>query len=160
MANLLEYSTAGSWTNAFAAADFNALANGSSIISSATAVANGAGSILADLSFIMVTSTMSPTAAGGAGLDFYLLPLLHDGTTYPDGESTATAANQATGTYFVGRMVLRGKATSTQAGALRGIVVPNGTFKWYVINSTGAALPSSASNMTCQYRLYGYDLNA
>lgn len=160
MANLLEYATAGSWTDAFAAANFNALANGSGILSTAAAVSNGAGPILADLSFIMVTSTMSPTAAGGAGLDFYILPLLHDGSTYPDNENTGTAANLPTGTYFVGRMVLRGKATSTQAGMLRGIVVPNGTFKWYVINSTGAALPSSSTNMTCQHRLYSYDNNA
>lgn len=152
MATTASWSTAGAWTNAFSAADFNALASNSSIISSATAVSNAGGPMLADLSFIMVTSTMSPNAGGG--LDFYLLPLLHDGTTYPDGESTATAINQATATYFVGRMLLRSKATSTQNGMLRGIVIPNGTFKWYVINSTSVALPSSASNMTAQYRTY------
>lgn len=157
MTALLKWSTASAWTDAFAAANFNALASASSIISTATVVSNGAGDIFADLSFIMVTSTMSPTAGGG--LDFYLLPLLHDGSTYPDGESTATAANQATATYFVGRMLFRAKATSTQNGMLRGIVIPNGTFKWYVINNTGAVLPSSATNMTCQYRTYGENLN-
>lgn len=157
MANLVKWSTAGSWTDAFAAANFNALANGSGILSTATAVSNGAGDVLADLSFIMVTSTMSPTAGGG--LDFYILPLLHDGSLYPDNEDTGTAANQPTSTYFVGRMVFRAKATSTQKGLLRGIVIPNGTFKFYVINNTGAALPSSATNMTCQYRLYGENLN-
>lgn len=160
MTSNLNWQTAGSWTNAFSAADFNALANGSSIVSSASVVSNGAGPILADISFIMVTSTMSPTAAGGAGLDFYILPQLHDGSTYADGAGTATAANQATATYFVGRMVLRGTATSTQNGMLRGIVVPNGTFKWYMVNNAGAALPPSSTNMTCQYRLYGYNLNA
>lgn len=157
MANVTNWSTAGAWTDAFAAANFNALADGSSIISSATAVANGAGQLMADLSFVMVTSTMSPTAGGG--LDFYLLPLLHDASSYPDGESTATAANQATATYFVGRLLLRAKAASTQSGMLRGIVVPNGTFKWYIINKSGAALPSSSTNMTCQYRLYSENLN-
>lgn len=160
MANQLEYSTAGAWTDAFAAANFNALANGSGILSTATAVANGAGPMLADLSFIMVTSSMSPTAAGGNGLDFYLLPLLHDGSTYPDNENTGTAANLPTATNYVGRLILRGKASSTQAGMLRNIYVANGTFKWYVVNSSGAALPGSSVNMTCQYRLYGYDTNS
>jgi len=147
-----------SWANAFEPANFNALANGAGKLSTSTAVNNGTNRhFYADLSFRMVTSTMSPTA--GAHLAFYLLPLLDDGTTYPDNEDTAVAANQPAITYFVGSIAFRTKASSTQNGFLRGLIIPPGTFKFYVINKTGAALPSSATNMTCKYATYSEETN-
>ncbi len=157
MAGLTRWDSATAWADAFASADFNALANNGGILSTATEINNAAGRPFMDLSFRMVTSTISPTTGGG--LDFYLLPLLDDGTSYPDNENTTTAANLPAALYAVGRMMFRTKATSTQAGMLRGISAPNGTFKLYVVNRTGVVLPSSSVNMTCKYRLYGVNLD-
>lgn len=153
------FGTPSAWADAFAAADFNALANNAGILSTASAVTNGTDRyILADVSFIMVTSTVSPT--NSAHLALYLLPLLHDGTTYVDNENTGTAANQPHPSYLVGSIGFRTKATQSIAGIARGILIPPGTFKWYGINrnmnGTGA-LPSSSVNMTCRHRLYGYE---
>jgi hypothetical protein len=143
--------TPGSWTDAFAAADFNALANGSGLLSTATAVSNGSSlDLYADLSWICVTSTFTPTAGGH--LAFYLLPLLHDGSSYPSATSSATAAAQAQITYLVGTIAL-GASAQSHKGIITGIRIPPGTFKWYMVNRSGAALPSSSTNMTCQYRL-------
>jgi hypothetical protein len=157
MASVMSYETASAWADAFAAANFNALGIGSGIISTATAVANGGVDVMADLSFITVTSTFSPTAAAGAALDFYLIPLLHDGSTYAEA-ANGTGASQPTATNYVGRIIFQ-VASAAHVGMLRGIVIPNGTFKWYVINNTGVALPSSATNMTCQYRSYSYSFS-
>lgn len=158
MPAVVTYSTAGSWTDAFAAANFNGLANTAGVISTATAVTNAGGNMLVDLSFICVTSTFLPTAAAGAGLDFYLLPQLHDGTLYAEGATAGAASTSLpTATYFVGRMVLQ-LTTAVHQGMVRGIVIPNGTFKWFCINNTGPTLPASATNMTCQYRTYSYNL--
>lgn len=152
----IRFGAPSSWADAFAAADFNALANNGGKLSTATAVSNGTGRYIhADVSFIMVTSTVSPT--GSALLALYLLPLLHDGSSYPDNEDTTTAANLAATAYLVGSIGFRTKATQSIKGGLTGILVPPGTFKWYMVNRLGVALPSSSTNMTCQYRLYGYE---
>jgi hypothetical protein len=157
MPGIAKWATPQPWADAFNPADFNALANQAGKGSTATPVNNAGGFPFLDLSFRMVTSTMTPQIGGG--LDFYILPLLHDDVTYPDHEDTSVAANLPSFSYFVGRMTFRSKATQVQNGMLRGIIAPNGTFKFYVINKTGAALPSNAVNMTCKYRLYGTNLN-
>lgn len=156
MANLVKWGTAGSWTNAFESADLNGLANDTSILSTSTAVSNGAGDVYADIDFIGVTGTWTPTS-NGSGLDIYILPLLSDGSSYPDGDSaSSTAANLAPGALLVGRIVFSGK-NITHKGILRGIIIPNGTFKFYMVNRCGVAL--SAHNHTSKYRLYGENLN-
>lgn len=155
MTSLLKWNTAGAWTDAFPTASVSAVANVNGVLSTSTVVANGAGDIMADLSFINGAS-VTPTAAAGAALDFYLLPLLHDGTTYAGPTSTsATTTSWPSATYFVGRMVFQAIA-GVHAGMIRGIVIPNGTFKWYFVNNTGA---TTATSSTCQYRTYGYNLN-
>jgi hypothetical protein len=142
-----------SWANAFQPQDFNALANGAGILSTATAIDNTTNlHFYADLSFRMVTSTMTPTAGGH--LAFYLLPLLDDGTTYPDSANTATAGDQPAITYYAGSMALRTTSGAVQNGMLQGLRIPPGVFKFYVINRAGVALPSSLVNMTCKYATY------
>lgn len=149
----IQWLTPDAYANAFSAADFNALASSSGILSTATAVANGTTRRLyADLSFITVTSTFTPTAGGH--LAFYLLPLLDDGTSYPNNANGATAGTQPAITYFAGAIAF-GTTALAHAGMMRGVLIPPGTFKWYVINRTGVALPASATAMTCKYRLYG-----
>jgi hypothetical protein len=153
------YSEPSAWADAFAAADFDALANDAGKLSTASVVANGTGRLLlADVSFIMVTSTVSPTNAPHLAL--YLLPLLHDGTTYVDNEDSATVANQPSPAYLAGTIAFRTKATQSIAGIATGLVVPPGTFRWYGINRNmngTSSLPASSTNMTCRYRLYGYE---
>jgi hypothetical protein len=153
----VQYTAPSSWANAFESADFNALANGGGILSTSTAVDNSTTRYLfAQVSFIMVTSTMSP--AVGAHLALLLLPLLHDGSTYPDNENTSTAANLPPAAYVRGIIPFRYKASQSCSGFADRIMVPPGAWKWYVINRSGVALPSSSSNMSCRYRLYGEEV--
>ncbi len=141
----------GSWTDAFATANFTSLASGSGVLSTSTAVANGTNKELyLDLSFISASTTFLPTAGGH--LAFFLLPLLHDGATYPTASTSATASAQAQATYCIGTMAF-GAATAAHCGALRGVIILPGTFKFYCINRTGVALPAGTTQ-TCQYRLY------
>jgi hypothetical protein len=154
MGNIL-YSAPTSWADAFAAADFNALASGGGILSTATAVDNATGKYLfADLSFSMVTSTVSP--AVGAHLLFFVIPLLHD-SNYADNENTTTAANLPASTLARATIGFRTKTSQSIKGAAWRIPIPPGQFKWYVVNRLGVVLPSSATNMTCQHRFYGYN---
>lgn len=155
----IRYTAPTAWADAFAAADFNALANDAGKLSTASAVANGTDRhLLADVSFIMVTSTVSPGVAPHLAL--YLLPLLHDGSTYVDNEDTGTVANQPSPVYLAGVIAFRTKGSQSIAGIVTGLVIPPGTFKWYGINrgmNGSSALPASSTNMTCRYRLYGYE---
>jgi hypothetical protein len=157
MANLLKWNTRGAWTNAFEAADLQNLANGSSILSTSTVLDNSGGDVFCDLSFRWPTDSFTPSA-NGYGLDIYLLPILDDASTYPDGDSTSTAANQATGEYWVGRIALSGKATAGHAGMLRRIEVHNGKYKWYCVNNCGVTLPNT-TNSVLKYSMYEYTLN-
>lgn len=142
-----------SWADAFASANFNNLANGAGVLSTATAVDNTTNlHFYADLSFRMVTSTMTPVSGGH--LAFYLLPLLDDGTTYPDNANGGTTGDQPGITYYVGSIALRTTSGATQNGMLRGIVIPPGVFKWYMVNRSGVSLPASSTNMTCKYSTY------
>jgi hypothetical protein len=154
---VVTYSEPTAWADAFEPADFNALANNGGKLSTAAAVNNSTTRLLyAQVSFIMVTSTFSPTA--GAHLAILLLPLLHDGTTYPENEDTTTAANLPPQYYVRGIIPVRYKAASTGSGMADRVQVPPGTWKWYVINRCGVALPSSSADMTCRYRLFGEEV--
>jgi hypothetical protein len=152
----LQWLTPVAFADAFLQADLNGttVVNGYGVLSTATAVANGTGRYLyADVSFRL--ASMTPTAGGY--LSLYLLPLLDDGTTYADGTSSATATAQPSITHNVGNLALRAVA-STQNGMIRGIVVPPGTFKWYLINKSGAALATGATSNTAKYRIYGEEI--
>lgn len=153
MANTQLWTSPSSWANAFETADLASLANGSTIISTSTVVSNGSGlHLFADISIRL--ASISPSAGGY--LAIWLLALLDDGSTYQDGESTATAANQAAHNNAT-IIPLRSKASSTQNQMARRIVVPPGTFKWYLLNQSGVTL--SASTNVAKYQLYDINLN-
>lgn len=142
------------WAALFNAADFNALANGSGVYSSA-----GSSGVFdnstdraprCDVSFIMVTSTMTPTSGGR--LLLYFVPVLHDGTTVADGDAGATAANQPPMSYLAAVLPVTTKATVAHSAGAIDVRLPIGKFKPYILNLAGAALPSSSTNMTCQFR--------
>src|SRR5689334_3868278 len=79
------------WTAMFASGDLTSLASGNSVLSTATAVANGTNlDIYADISVIITIGSATPSA--GAFIAVYALPLGNDGTTYGDGKISTAAA--------------------------------------------------------------------
>lgn len=157
MAALLKHSgvlTASGWSDAFGASDLDSLANGSSVISTATILDNSSDlNLFLWLSFRL--GAISPSSGGY--LEFYLLPELDDGSTVADGDSTATAADQPTATYRVATAILRAKASSTQNGRVGPIEVPPGKYKIGVINRSGVALAASSNNF--KYKTTTLNLN-
>lgn len=139
------------WADLFNSVDLNALANGSGILSTAAAVDNTTNlNFYADVS-IRSTSTMSPTAGGHFAI--YLLPLLDDGTTYPNSTNTGTAGDQPPLQYLWTTIALRTTAGSTQNHMARRLEIPNGIFKAYFVNRSGVAMPSS-NLFTVKYATY------
>lgn len=139
----------GSTVDAFAAANFNALANNGGILSSASPINNSVNKHQwGRLSFNCVTSTWA-VSAGGL-LAFYLLPRSADGTTYPNSANGTGAANYPGISYWKASITFR-QATLAHVGVSEVFPIPPGYFLFYVANRTGAALPGSATNMTCQF---------
>lgn len=149
----IQWLAPGAWTDAFLQSDLTGatVVNGYGLLSTAAVVTNGTGRYLyADISVRL--ASMTPTAGGHIAL--FLLPLLDDGTTYADGASSATATAQASITHYVGALALRAVA-SAQNGMVRGILVPPGSFKWYLINRSGVPFATGTTVNTIKHRLYG-----
>lgn len=145
------WGSAGDWSggvDAFAAANFNALANNGGILSTATAIDNStARRMIARLSFICVTSTWAVSAGGH--LAFHLLRVAHDGSTYPN-SNNGTGAGDYPGGHNLKAIIGFRAATLAHVGVSNEFQIPPGVFKLFCINRTGAALPSSGTNMTCE----------
>lgn len=137
------------WTSCFVTTDINSLASANYTPSTSTVIANGTAlDFYADLSFSLTVTTGS---TGSPYLDFYLMPLNGDGTTY--GSNTAKGATIPPLTYRIGTVILPNSLTAAVAtGQLRGIVLPAGNFKFGVANQTGNALAATAG--TIWYRTY------
>jgi hypothetical protein len=135
------------WGSAFGT-ETNSLASGNAVLSS-IAIANGTAlDIFADIS-IALGSAVFP--AGSPYIGFYLYPLNQDASTYGDGRFGTTAAGPPLSQYFVGAIPLV-VGTQAQEGALTGIVLPPGSFKFVAYNGAGIALAASAN--TFSYRTY------
>lgn len=145
----------GDWSNAvdaFASANFNALANNAGIISTAAPLDNSTNRhIWGRLSFICLTSTWAVSAGGH--LAFYLLPGAHDGSSYPDSNNGSGDANIPGAHLWVASIAFR-TATIAHIGVSKPFLIPPGISKFYVANRTGAALPSSGTNMTCKVETF------
>lgn len=151
------FTSYGSAADAFQQSDLTGLANGAGKLSTATPVDNSSNRhFYLDLFFRMTLSSGSFSPGAGAHLAFYLLPRMDDDTSYPDAADSATAAQQAPITAFIGAMAARTAASQTQLllPPLRGIIIPPGVFKFYVINRLGANLPSNNVTIACRYRTY------
>lgn len=153
--SVIKYVEIATWADLFNAADFNALTSGSGVYSTAGAsgVFDNTSDLapLAEVSFIMVTSTITPVA--GARLALYFVPVLHDGTSLADGDAGGTTANQPPGAYLAAVLPFTSKsAVAHLAGTREPIRLPAYKFKPYMLNLTGANLPSSSVNMTCKFR--------
>lgn len=136
------------WGDAFGTAKLDSIANGSSILSD-VAITNGTAlDMFADISIAFGSITVAAPARG----NFYIYPLNKDGSTYGDSRFGSAAAGIPPDNYFVGSI---GAPTGAAAitGALRGILLPAGTFKFVFLNMFGNTLVGSSGN-TCQYRTY------
>lgn len=128
----------------------NSLANNSII--AGTAVTNTTSpDMWAEFSYLTTAGTVTPTAGGH--LAVYVLPALHDGTTYPIG----TPANTSAATvlpgihYCVGVITVQTGAAVLVSGRVL-VPIPYGTFKFAIVNRLGVAL-NATTTAACRHRL-------
>lgn len=154
MADIL-WNAPGDWSaavDAFNSADFQALANNGGILSTASPIDNSSARHLwARLSFVCVTSTWAISASGR--LAFYYLPRAHDGSSYPN-SSNGSTANDYPSAHYLRAMIGFEAGTLSGRGVSNIFMLPPGVGKFYVVNYTGAALPNSATNMTCKLETF------
>lgn len=136
------------WTTIINSSDIVAIPNQSSVLSSVSDIANQTAlDVYADLSFTMPSTT---TAAPNK-LDFYIFPLNSDGATY--GDAQFSAGSQSTKTpspsLWCGTFVLP-VGTQVIDGAITGIVIPPGSFRFLMQNNSGVTLSSGI----VRYRTY------
>lgn len=139
------------FTSAFSTATLNSIANGNAILSDLQIDNSSALDIFCDVSFAGGSiTTVSPAYIG-----IFLYPLLSDGATYGDGRFGTSAAGPPPGNYAVGQMAFP-VGTQALSGAVRGIVMPPGKFKFVLYNQAGAALAASGNTLT--YRTYNFSI--
>jgi hypothetical protein len=141
MANKIKWDTPAAYDAALSTG-LNSLASGSS--ASSSAIANGT-----DLYPLMdVSITLASLTPGTGGyVEVHVLPLLDNGTSYPDVFSG--------GPTMVGAFQLLSGA-SAKNGMLTGIQIPPGDFKLALLNVAGASLASSGNTVKSRR----YDINA
>ena len=148
------------WTAFFNAADLNSMANGSSVLSSVTAIANGTSlDQFFDVSFQLTIA--SSTIAAGANLVMWLFPLMEDGSTYGDNSLVAgTQAAVTPGLYPKLVMPLRAATTQTLLFGVNNdpLVMPPGSWLPALQNNSGFAL--AASGNAGKFRSYNLNLNS
>lgn len=132
------------WTSCFGS-ELNSLANGSAVISSVTINNATALDTFADLS----TNVTVSSAAGLPFIGVYLYPLNGDGTTYGDGRFNSSTAATPPTSYYIGAITTSG---STATGMMQRIIIPPGSFRFLLFNSTGNAFNASAGSV--YYRTY------
>lgn len=142
---------AGTWVNSFAAADLNALANGSVAISSLSAPqVNNGTSLDFFVQFEFAGGSIAPTT--GANLVAVLLPLLSDGVTYADGEAGATVANQPVVLAHPYALLLLRTKVASQNVRSNPILLPPGGYKVALLNRAGVALAATGNML--KHRLF------
>lgn len=96
-------------------------------------------------------ASLNPTGAD-AGLEIYLIPCV-DGTNYPDWTGNSTSDQSQNNGFIVG-FVPVSTGSGAKAGALRGVELPNGKYKWGVRNRANVSLAADAGDI--YWRPYGY----
>jgi hypothetical protein len=148
------------WTAVMASGDMTSLANGSTVLSSAADITNQtAQDQFMDLGGVWTVGSATPPA--GAYIGVYLMPLNSNGTTYGTGEmaSGATITRAPAAGLVCSMPQETAGATTTLAGTCTGIIIPPGSFRIAVFNSSGAALSATGGNNTLLYRTYNINLN-
>lgn len=148
------------FTAMFGTADLTSLANGDSVLSSASAVANGTNlDMFADASVEITITSATPTA--GAYIGLWIAPLNEDGSTYGDGHLTA-----GTGLAYVpvwpmasSCQIQSAAATTKMVAYFQGIILPPVNFNWVILNETGLAFSATAANNVAKFITYNVNLN-
>lgn len=142
----IHWGTPTAWADVAAAASWSALANGSQIVSGN--IDNTVGrEEYAEVSIVTVTSTAVVPAGGHVAV--FVLPSLHDGTTYPNNSVNGAALPAAT---YMRGVVSFPAATIPPSGSVI-VPVPYGVFRISVANRLGVSFPTSTTNITVRYRL-------
>jgi len=146
------------WGNLFNGSDLNSLPNGSSVLASISAIANGS-SLDQFMDVSLECSISSNTISAGANFTFWIFPLMEDSSTYGDNSLTAgTQAAATPGLFPVFTMPLRAASSQTALyGYAQTVVIPPGAFLCAVQNNCGFTL--SASGNAIKYRTYNINLN-
>jgi hypothetical protein len=146
------------WTTLINSADLASMANGKTVLSSVADIANGT-----NLDQFMDVSAScaiaSSTIAAGATLAFWIYALNEDGSTYGDGQLTSGTPASVTPTFpSSGTMPLVAAASQTTLlGFIQGIIIPPGSFRVAMQNSSGFSFTSGTQ--TVKYRTYNINLN-
>lgn len=155
------------WTPLFNTADLASMASANAVLSSIADLANQtAQDQFMDVSIALAIS--SNTIASGKTVALFLYPLNQDGTTYGDNQFTAGTASSrvpgacyaAIGTNQVTPGVLQIPplaATTSIVGISTGIILPPGSFRMVLQQTSGFTLTSGTQ--TVQYRTYNINLN-
>lgn len=146
-------------TTAFGTADLTSLASGSSVLSSATAIANQTNlDLYADISVQMTITSATPTAGGFIAV--YVVPLGQDGTTYGDGGLVAGTQKVYIPPYApICTIPLVAAATTIMAGTCTNVLLPPEQFEFAVYNFTGLAFSGTAANSVVSFKTYNLNLN-
>lgn len=147
------------WTTAVNSADLASMANGKTVLSSVADIANGTNlDMFADVSVRLAIS--SSTIVAGANIALWLYELLDDGSTYGDGQFAAGTPASLTPTFApcgVAPLVAAASQT-TLVGAVQGIILPPGSFRFAIQQNSGFTLTSGTQ--TVKYRTYNINLNS
>lgn len=136
------------WTSCFGT-EVNSIINGNAILSSVALDNSSNLDVFCDISISLGSIT---TAAGIPFLGFFLYPLNQDSTSYGDGRFGSSAAGPPPSSYFICSVMLPPSNTGVQTGMARGILLPDGAFKFVMYSSAGVTLAASAN--TIKYRTY------
>ena len=153
MSGTLIWNSALSWNSAFGT-EINSLAAGSTAVSSV--VIDNTTNLFTD-GWVSCSLGTLATGTGAPSLDFYLLPLNQDGTTYGDG--TVSGTTVPSGAYYVGSITWNASlASGTRVGAIKlSPIIPPTKFVLAVVNNAGNAL--AASGNVIDYALDKFNLN-
>lgn len=147
-----------SWGTLVNSSDLTSMANGDTVLSSVTAIANGTNlDQFMDISFKLAIS--SSTIAAGANIAFWLYVENEDGSHYGDGQFTAGTAAALTPAFPPCAIcaIPAVASTTTLYGYAQGIIIPPQTFKVAIQNNCGFALTSGTQ--TVDYCTYNINLN-
>jgi hypothetical protein len=147
------------WTSVFASTDMTSLASGSSVLSTATAIANGSNfDTYADISVGITVSSSTPSAGGFIAV--YALPLNQDGTTYGDAGLVAGTQKVYVPPYApICTIPLVAAATTLMTGQCIGVLLPPDTISFAVYNFSNVAFSATGGNNLVKIKTYNINLN-
>ena len=147
-------------TVAFGTADLTSLANAKSVLSSASAIANGTNlDMFMDISVEITISSQTPSA--GAFIGIWLAMLQEDGTTYGDGQLVAGTSKTYTPPWSpIAQIPIANAAMTLMCGSQNGILIPPQSFALICGNFTGLTFSATAANNVVSFKTYNINLNS